>query len=73
MENLTKSLTNDTLRRWISEMLYQASINISAYKAHSTRCTSSSKSLNQGLNLQRILNKGSWKSERSLGNIISCR
>lgn len=49
--------SRNTIRQWILEMLNGAGINRSTYKAHSTRHVSSSKSLNQGRNLQGILNK----------------
>ena len=45
------------------EMLNRAVINTSTYKNHSTRQATLSKSLNQGLNLQSLLNKGGSKSE----------
>ena len=49
-----------TIARWTKEIMSKAGIDISVYKAHSTRGASASGMANAGVPLNDILKMGSW-------------
>ena len=53
---------SSTVSRWIKEALKLAGIDVSIFKGHSTRETSSSKASKAGLSPVDILARGSWSS-----------
>ena len=57
-------VTTVTLARWLTSVMDRAGIDISLYKAHSTRSSSASAQVRKGLSLSEVLKKGNW-SERS--------
>lgn len=60
-----KSVSTDTLSRWIKEVMQKSGINIQKYKAHSTRAASVSKASSKFVPVDDILNVAGWKSEKT--------
>ena len=54
-----------TVRSYVTTMLAEAGINSKVFTAHSTRHSSSSAKLLQGVPLKEILAAGGWKSDSS--------
>ena len=55
-------VTKPTLARWLKSVLDSAGIDISLYKAHSTRAASTSKAGMAGIRLEEIVKQGNWSS-----------
>ena len=55
-------VSSSTVSRWIKEVLKLAGIDVSIFKGHSTRATSSSKASKAGFSLADILARGTWSS-----------
>ena len=53
--------TTDTLRRWMKWIFSKINIDLEKFKPHSTRATSGSTKLVNGLSLKRVLRMGSWR------------
>ena len=54
-----KQVSKETLSRWVRSVLAQAGIDISVFKAHSTRSASVSKAA-KFAPISSILNQGGW-------------
>ena len=59
-----KAVVKSTISRWIRDLLHRAGIDVSVYKAHSTRAAASSKAA-QYLPIEKILKAGGWSSSSS--------
>lgn len=59
-----KSVTTDTIGRWIKEILCASGVDVTIFKAHSTRHASTSAASRSGLNLEEIRKRAGW-SEKS--------
>ena len=57
-----KGVSPNTVSRWIKDMLSAAGIDISIFKAHSTRGASSSKAFQQGVSVNEIIALADWSS-----------
>ena len=55
-----KPVSLSTVSRWLGQVLAVAGINTEAFKAHSTRSASSSKSEVTGVSLTDIIKQGHW-------------
>ena len=62
-----KPIVKATISRWLRDILQRAGIDVSVYKAHSTRAASSSKAAAQYFPIEKILKSGGWSS----GNTFS--
>ena len=51
-----------TIRRWVTDVLQQAGINIKIFTAHSTRVSSTSKAKQKGVSMDEICRAGGWKN-----------
>ena len=60
-----KSAAEDTLGRWVKEVLAEAGIDMTRYSPHSTRSTAATTALERGLPLDRIMEAAGWKSART--------
>lgn len=58
-----KAVHVDTIRRWILCVMELAGIDITLFKAHSTRSASVSKAHNKNVPLETILDAGMWNNE----------
>ena len=56
-----KAVTKSTVSRWIRTVMSKAGVDVSIFKAHSTRAASSSKA-SHFVSIDRILKAGGWKS-----------
>ena len=59
-----KPVVKTTIARWIRDLLHRAGIDVTMYKAHSTRAASSSKA-SKYLPIEKILKAGGWSSSSS--------
>ena len=57
-----KSVSKDTISRWIKQVLEVAGIDIKKYLAHSRRAASTSSSKAKGLNLAEIMKSAGWSN-----------
>ena len=55
-------MSGSNVSRWIKETLKLAGIDVSIFKGHSTRASSSSNASKAGLSMADILARGSWSS-----------
>ena len=60
-----KPATIDTLSRWAKCMLQRSGVDITTFKAHSTRSAVTSKSFCLGVPLQEILSAASWTNAKT--------
>ena len=58
--NPHKPVVSSTISGWVKNILKKAGINISTFKAHSTRSASTSKADLSGAPIQEILKQGCW-------------
>ena len=58
-------VTNQTLARWIKDILKKAGLNIEQFKAHSTRAASTSAASRMDVPIDHILETAGWKSEQT--------
>ena len=58
-----KPISRDTLSRWIKHMLKNAGIDLSIFKAHSTRSASTSAALASNVPLATILKTAGWSQD----------
>ena len=54
-----------TISRWLKEVLYEAGIDVSHFKAHSTRAASVSRAKNANVNINEILVSAGWSNSRT--------
>ncbi|KAK3108808.1 hypothetical protein FSP39_016198 [Pinctada imbricata] len=52
-----------TVAKWLQQIMQMAGIDISTFKAHSTRSASTSKANKQGLSAPQIMKMAKWRSE----------
>ena len=69
--NPHKSVVFFTISDWLKNVLKKAGIDISTFKAHSTRSASSSKADLSGAPIEKILKRGCWSNKSTLQNIIT--
>jgi len=55
-----KSVTNDTIRRWLKTAISEAGVDVSVVQGHSIRSTSSSAAQRKGASISEILASGGW-------------
>jgi Phage integrase family len=55
-------VSNQTVSRWLKEILKRAGINIDVFKAHSFRGASTSKAYSKGLSISDIFNRAGWEN-----------
>ena len=58
-----KSVTQDTIRRWLKTVLNRAGINTKVFQGHSIRAAASLKARARGASISDILNCGGWSQE----------
>ncbi len=58
-----KPITSQTVSRWITSTLASAGIDVTVFKAHSTRSAATSKVLSTGFPLQKVLQAGAWSDK----------
>ena len=56
---------NDTMARWLKNVLHWSGVDTSTYSAHSFRSASSSKAHQAGVGISDILKQGQWKSQQT--------
>ena len=59
------AVTTSTILRWIKSVLFEAGINVSIFKAHSTRAASCSKAKREGVPIKEILKHAGWRNNRT--------
>ena len=57
-----RSVSSDTIRRWIKVVMEKAGIDTTIFKSHSTRAASSSAASAAGVPLDEILSQGGWSN-----------
>ena len=60
-----KTVTRETLSRWLKSVLRDAGIDVSIYGAHSTRAASTSVVCARGLPIEDIMRSAGWSSDRT--------
>jgi hypothetical protein len=55
-----KPVSKETISRWVKLVLQAAGIDVTKYRAHSSRAASTSHAAKQGLKLQEILKAAGW-------------
>ena len=58
-----KSVSKDTISRWLRTILQDAGVDTNVFKSHSTRAASSSSAKTKGISTALIMNSVGWKSE----------
>ena len=58
-------MTSTTSERWVVIVLKEAGVNVSIFRAHSTRSASSSKASDKGLNLAEISKAAGWSNAKT--------
>ena len=59
------AVSSATIARWIKGVLAKSGIDVSVYKAHSTRSAVTSKALFLGASVEAILKLADWSNERT--------
>ena len=57
-----KAAHKDTIARWVKELMTEAGVDTSVYKAHSCRSASASAAESTGIPVEDILRKGNWSN-----------
>src|SRR2546421_148413 len=63
-----RNAAEDTLGRWVKEILNEAGIDMESYSPHSTRSTAATTALEQGVSLDKIMESAGWQSARTFYN-----
>ena len=58
-----KSNNNDTMARWLRDVLNRAGVDTQLFGAHSTRAASTSAALSCGVTVDALLRAAGWSSE----------
>jgi hypothetical protein len=58
-----KAVVPCSIARWLQMLMQLAGIDVSKYKAHSTRSAATSKAKIMGLSAQEIMERANWKRE----------
>ena len=61
--NPHKSVTNDTIRRWLKTALKRCGVNTADFQGHSIRAASSSYAKSKGASISEIMNLGGWSNQ----------
>ena len=62
------AVSNDTIRRWVKDMMKKAGIDVSKYVTHSCRSAASSYAKAKKIPLKKILDSCGWSSERTFAS-----
>ena len=57
-----KATHKDTIARWVKELMTEAGVDTSVYKAHSCRSSSASAAKRICIPIEDILRKGNWSN-----------
>ena len=60
-----KSVTSDTIGRWIRSVMLSSAIDCENYKAHSVRSASTSRATNCQIPIHEIMKTAGWSSART--------
>ena len=55
-------VTTSTISRWLREIMTDAGVNTTLFKAHSVRGASTSKASKEGLSVGQIIEKANWSN-----------
>ena len=66
-----KSISKDTVSRWIKEVMKASGIDTNTFTSHSCRSAASSKAKSVGVPLSKILENAGWSNERTFANHYS--
>jgi hypothetical protein len=58
-------VSGDTIARWLKQIMIQAGIDTSIYKAHSVRSAVVGKAIKQGLSTEQIMQAADWSSRHN--------
>ncbi|MCG8430595.1 MAG: tyrosine-type recombinase/integrase, partial [Candidatus Omnitrophica bacterium] len=61
----------DTISRWIKLIMSAAGIDVTSFKAHSTRAASTSAGHSIGVPVDKILESGGWQNTRTFGKFYN--
>ena len=57
-----KAAHEDTISRWVKEVMAEAGIDVSKYNTHSCRSAASTGALYKGVHIEDILKQGNWSN-----------
>ena len=64
-----QSVTSATLAKWLLTAMDRAGIDVSRFKAHSSRSSGASSMRNKGFSLSQVLNRGYWSDKTRTFNV----
>ncbi|KAJ8020009.1 hypothetical protein HOLleu_41830 [Holothuria leucospilota] len=68
---LHNAFSTDTLSRWLKIVLANSGIDVSRYKAHSTRSAATSAAISAGVPTDEILRTAGWHSEKTFATFYN--